>query len=164
MFFDGGGIMEGFCAYLLSVICGATVYGIVTHFFELKGTLGASIKLVAGLFLAFTVICPAVRWSSSSLNFSGILTGDGSYAVEQGKTITQQALSDIIKSRCEAYILDKAAGMDLSLTVEVGVSADEMPVPKTVRISGNISPYKKSKLKSILVNDLGIEEEDQTWT
>ncbi len=78
--------------------------------------------------------------------------------------MTQQALSDIIKSRCEAYILDKAAGMDLSLTVEVGVSADEMPVPKTVRISGNISPYKKSKLKSILVNDLGIEEEDQTWT
>lgn len=156
--------MEDFGAYLLSVICGAAVCGIVMHFFELKGTLGASVKLAAGLFLAFTVLSPVVRWSSGSVNIGGILNSDGAYAVEQGKTMTQQALSEIIKSRCEAYILDKAAGMDLSLTVEVGLSADEMPVPKTVRISGNISPYKKSKLKSVLVKDLGIEEENQIWT
>lgn len=156
--------MEGFSAYLLSVICAAAVYGIVFHFFDWKGTLGASLKLVAGLFLAFAVLTPICRWSGGSMDLGGILNSDGSYAVEQGKAMTQQALSEIIKSRCEAYILDKAAEMDLSLTVAVSLSADELPVPQSVRISGNISPYKKSKLKSILVNDLGLEEEVQIWT
>ena len=157
--------MDGIGAYLLSVICAAAVYGIVMHIFEMKGALGATVKLAAGLFLAFTVMSPISRWAGGGItDFGSILGGDGSYAVEQGKSLTHQALSECIKARCEAYILDKAEDMELTLSVEVGLSSDDIPVPNSVRISGNISPYKKTKLQSILVNDLGIEEEDQIWT
>lgn len=156
--------MDGLGAYLLSVICAATICGIVTNFFELKGALGAAVKLAAGAFLAFTVIGPIAGCDMGNLtDWDGLYDADAANAVEQGKAMTHQALSDGIKARCEAYILDKAGDMELSITVEVGVSDDEIPVPSTVRISGDISPYKKTRLKAILANDLGIAEENQIW-
>lgn len=157
--------MNGVGAYILSVICAASICAIVMHFFETKGAIHGAVKLAAGLFLAFTVINPVVCWTGGGLlDVEGVFSSDASSAVEEGISMTKQSLSQIIKDRCEAYILDKAADMDLSLLVEVGLTDEDIPAPNSVKISGNISPYKKMKLQSILVNDLGIDKEDQIWT
>jgi hypothetical protein len=43
--------------------------------------------------------------------------------------------------------------------------SDELPpVPVEVRLSGDISPYIKTRLQSILEDDLGISKENQIWT
>ena len=72
-------------------------------------------------------------------------------------------MSAIIKDRTEAYILDKAASMGLSLRVEVILSEEEIPKPITVKLWGTVPPYTKTRLRNWMEDTLGIGEEDQLW-
>lgn len=150
--------------YLLSVVAAAIISGIVTKLLGSKGTQGAIGKLVAGLFLAFTVISPlrSVRigdFASISASYSSA----ASAAVEDGKILTRQSLQASIKESCEAYILDKAQSLDVELEVVVTVSDDEIPIPTSVQLSGNVSPSAKNRLSGIITQDLGISKEAQKW-
>jgi len=62
-----------------------------------------------------------------------------------------------------AYILEKAETFGAELTVEVMLDDSSIPVPSGVRIRGNISPYNREKLGSIIQRDLGIPTEAQIW-
>lgn len=70
---------------------------------------------------------------------------------------------NIIKVEAEAYILDKAAAMNVSLEVSVTVEGDP-PVPAAAQLSGEVSPYAKQQLEKILWEDLGISKEYLEWT
>jgi hypothetical protein len=78
--------------------------------------------------------------------------------------MTTDAIRASIKARSEAYILDKAAELALSVEVEVTLSNDEIPLPVSVRVSGKASNYAKSRLQAIITQDLGINKEHQVWT
>lgn len=157
--------MEGLRSYLLSIICAAAICGIAIRFFDGKGAQGAAVKLVGGLFLIFAVIHPIVGFRMTDLSVStGFYSADVQAAVQEGKMMTQKSLSQGMIEQCEAYILGKAGELGLSVTVEVTLTQDELPVPAGVIISGDISPFKKSRLASILEDDLGIRKEDQIWT
>ena len=130
-----------------------------------KGTQGAVAKLLTGIFLALTVISPLAK---VELNRLADIVLDhrqsGLAAAAAGEEMTRQALAESIKSRSEAYILDKAAALEVSLTVEVEVTDEDIPVPCQIRLSGQVSPYAKNRLSGIITEDLGIEKERQIWT
>ncbi len=156
--------MEDIRQYLLSVTAAAIMCGLLEKLLVQKGTAAAMGKMLAGIFLAVTIISPAVR-----LNFDGWMNGAGSFsedasaAVQEGKELSNDALRELIKDQTQAYILDKAKALHADLKVQVEVSDREMPVPVRVKLEGEISPYAKQQLQSIITQQLGIAKEDQIW-
>ena len=73
-------------------------------------------------------------------------------------------LAQFIKERTQSYILDKAQSLNAVLDVEVTLSDDEIPVPVKVCITGKVSPYARGRLENLIIEDLGIEKENQIWT
>lgn len=156
--------MENIKTYLLSVVAAAVICGIVTGFMGKKGTQGAMVKLIAGLFLTFTVLSPVTKIDLKGMaDFAEQYSAGGAQAAAMGEQMTKDALRSSIKARTEAYILDKAAGLELNLEVEVTLSEDDIPLPASVRLSGKTSPYAKLRLQSLITQELGIEKEKQIW-
>lgn len=156
--------MEDIKEYLLSIVAAAVICGIVTRFTGEKGTQGAMVKLIAGLFLTFTVIAPVAKIDLSGLtDFAELYSDTGAQAAALGEQMSRDALRSSIKARTEAYILDKAAELELNLEVEVTLSEDDIPLPAAVRLSGKSSHYAKLRLQSMITQELGIEKEKQVW-
>ena len=156
--------MEALREYFLSVTAAAILCACVRRFAGEKDTAGKVVKLICGLFLAFTVISPIARVKISDFAlFTGEIYADAEAAAAAGEDCTKEAIADIIKTKTEAYILDKAHALGLDIEVEVQVASKTTPVPQGVRISGNVSPYAKQQLQIMLTQELGIPEEDQLW-
>lgn len=157
--------MDGVRGYLIRLTAAAIVCGIVTGVLGKKGTLGAVIQLLAGVFMVITIVSP---WTKIRLNGFGeyfdSLSLEAASAAADGENTARETLADIIKSETEAYILDKADSFGATLTVEVILDDAAVPAPCGVRISGSISPYGKSELSRIIEEDLAIALEDQIWT
>ena len=150
--------------YFLSIVAVALIAAIVKRLMGEKGTPASIAKLTTGLVLTFAVIAPLI-----DLDFTGMNQMWGSYAfdaeqiVAQGTQISSDALAESIKKQTQSYILDKAKSLGADLTVEVMLTDDTIPIPQSVVISGQISPYAKSSLQTTIQNDLGISKEHQTW-
>ena len=157
--------MDWFREYLLRLICGALLCGIVNGLLSKKGALGAAVKLITGIFMVITMVSPLLRVRIDHITdyFDGI-SSDADAAVESGQKDAADALRANIKSKTEAYILDKAKSYGAELTVEVRVDGSDLPAPSSVSVSGSISPYGKRQLSSIIADELGIALEDQEWT
>lgn len=157
--------MEQIRIYLLGVVAAAIICGIVTRLLGEKGTQGAMAKLIAGLFLAFTVLRPVANIHLDDLaDHSSVYSEAGERAALEGKLISKEILAASIKGKTEAYILDKAAALNLKLEVDVTMSSDDFPVPMKVLLSGKASPYAKAQLQTVIARDLGINKENQIWT
>lgn len=156
--------MEAIREYLLSVTMAAIVCAIAKRLLDRKGTPAAMGKLLTGLFMTVTVLAPL---AGVSLGPIGDMTADfrqhAQRAVEEGEKYAADALRQGITERTQAYILDKAEDIGANICVEVILSEDLYPVPSQVKISGDISPIARNKLKGIL-KELGISEENQIWT
>lgn len=114
--------------------------------------------------MAVTVISPLISIQLPNIqSYMDAFAADAAYAVQVGQQMAATDTKDIIKSRVEAYILDKAAAFGADLTVEVALSEEQFPVPCAVEISGAISPYGKLRLTQLLEDELGIGKEDQIW-
>lgn len=157
--------MQAIGQYLLSVSGVAILCSILLRLLEGKAGDAALVKMLCGIFMTLTVVSPFTQVRISDFaNLLPDITTDAEAAVADGELTAKNALTACITERLEAYILDKAAGMDVALTVEVELTGDTIPVPKCVRLSGDISPYAKSRLQSMIANDLGIDKENQLWT
>ena len=157
--------MDGIREYLIGVVAAALLFGMINTLIGTKGTVGVAIKLVSGLLMLLAVIRP---WTS--ITFDGLfgwaedITADGSGFVTSGKIMADEAYRASIKQQTEAYILDEAKALECDLTVEVMLSDDDIPVPKQVRLTGEISPYARQTLTNMLLQRLGIGREDIVWT
>lgn len=157
--------MEGMREYLLSVTAAAMLCSVVTALMGEKGSLAGLVKLICGLFLCFTVIAPIaeIRIADFTDLASDLLT-EGEQAAQDGEDYSQQALRQIISDETRAYIMDKARTYGAEIQVEVELTDADPPTPESCIISGHISPYVRQQLKKMLETDLGIPEENQTWT
>ncbi|MBQ2785580.1 MAG: hypothetical protein IJF02_03660 [Oscillospiraceae bacterium] len=152
-------------SYMLRLICAAVLCGIINRLTGKKGALGTTIKLMTGIFMIFCFVSPWVDMQIGDISgFFGDVSVSADSAVASGEKDAQDALQAIIKSKTEAYILDKAKSFGAELSVEVRVDGSELPVPCTVLIKGSISPYGKKQLSSIIADELGVALEDQLWT
>lgn len=140
------------------------VCALLVRFTKTKGTVHAVTKLLCGLFITYTVVkpLPAVK----APDISGMISNYGveaQRAVELGEDISRNALEQSIKEQTEAYILERARQLELDVLVEVDMTAEQVPVPKTVSLCGKVSPYAKKKLSAIIEKDIGIGMENQEW-
>lgn len=164
MFYEGSGDMTGIQSYFLSVIAAGLVCSILQSLAGKNGTGGAVLKLTAGIFLSLTVLGPVVR-----LNFDHLFLSteqflqSASQAAGEGEKIAEETMSSIIMERTEAYILDKAKSMGVSLCVSVTLSPDTL-APVRVELDGAVSPYAKMRLQEMISDELGISKENQIWT
>ena len=157
--------MAAIAEYLLSVTGAAMVSAVVLRLLEGKGSAAALGKMLTGIFLALTVIGPITQVRLSDVaQLLPDISVDAQAAVAQGEAAAKNALAESISNQLEAYILDKAAQLGVTLTVEVELSEDTIPVPVRIRLQGNISPYAKTRLQSIIRDDLGLDKEKQIWT
>ena len=164
MFFKGDGIMEPIREYLLSVTVAAMFCAVARRLLEKKGTPAAMGKLLTGLFMTFTVLSPLTNFSIGPLrDVTEDFRQQAQQAVQEGEEYANSALRQSITERTQAYILDKAESLGADIQVEVMLSNDLYPVPRQVRLSGDVSPYARMQLKKIL-ESLGISEENQIWT
>lgn len=154
--------MDSVKSYLLSVICGAIACALVSGLADKKGTIGALMKLITGVFLVFTVISPIASLEIEELSlFTADLQEEAAAAAALGQEISEESLAAYIKEEAEAYILDKATSLNAALTAEVTLGEDLQP--ESVILSGEISAYAKFRLETILEEDLGISKENQLW-
>ncbi len=156
--------MESVREYLVGVTCAALLCGILCSLSDEKQTGGAVVRLLCGVFLCLTLVSPLSRVRLRELDISRWdLTGEAREAADLGTEYARQAEAAIIKSRTEAYILDKARQYDLDLTVEVRLSPEDPQVPEWAVLTGSISPYAKRQLQHMMESDLGIPKENQQW-
>ena len=148
--------------YVLSVISASVISAIVCSFFGEKGGISSVLRVICGLFLTFVVINPLVTLDFSRIyNYLDSFNLEGLDAASAGENMAGEAEGNIIKSRVQAYILDKADSFGTSLEVEVILDQDHIPV--SVELQGNISPYTRAQLTEIIEEDLGIPKEHQLW-
>ena len=157
--------MDEIRTYFLSVTGAAIICGILNSLLGKSTGSGKLLRLISGIFLTMVAIRPITQLDIDALtDFRIGNTDEVSLAVEAGENLASDAMAEIIKTNCEAYILDKAQSLGLTLTVDVELTEGELPAPQLVYIHGNASPYAKSQLRAILKEQLGIAEEDQIWT
>ena len=157
--------MEAIRTYFLSVTAAAIICAILKGLLNQGGTPAQLVKLLSGIFLSIIALRPLAQFdlgSLADLNFDYSM--DAEAAVAEGENIAADALAELIKSYTEAYILDKAQSFGVSLSVDVTISDDQIPVPQTVHLTGNASPYVKAQLSALLTDQLGIAKEDLIWT
>lgn len=149
--------------YVLSAVAAACFCGIVLSILP-KGSTRELLKLLCGLFLAFTALSPLTRLDLSfAEEFVNRFAGEAAQTAALGEQYSQKQIRDSIKTETEAYILDKANAIGAAITPEVTLSADPVPIPIGVRICGAISPYARQRLETMLQEELGISKENQLW-
>ena len=150
--------------YIVKLLAASLICGAAVQLLGNKGSMGSLIRLIAGLFMAVTVISPwaQVRISHISDYFEDV-SSDSEQIVMAGEEQARDMLVSIIKERTQAYILDKANSYGAELAVEVSVDGSDTPAPCAVRISGSISPAGKKALSNLIQKELGIPLEEQAW-
>ena len=77
----------------------------------------------------------------------------------------REALAAIIKSKTEAYILDKAHELGLDVSADVTVEMESAyPYPAFVQITGAFTPQQQETLTRYIEENLAIGKERQIWT
>lgn len=163
--YEGGRIMQWIKEYLLCVLAAAILCGIIRTLVKSKGAINAMVKLLTGLLLVITAISPFAKLSSFALpDLTDFYSSEASAAVAQGEEMAMESVSKIVKESTQEYIMDKAAYLGMSISVDVTVSQDAIPQPVSVTISGTGSPFAKNTLKKYIAQELGIPEDAQIWT
>lgn len=146
--------------YFTSVAASAICVSCISRFFKSDKL----IKVLGNIFICLTVLGPLVE-----VDLRGMLPELQVFSQTADTIISDATASaelnqrEIIKSRTEAYICDKAASLGCVITASISLSDDEPYTPKAVTIEGNISPHAKSELSQIIETDLGIQPEEQEW-
>lgn len=147
--------------YIISVTAAAILCGILTAIVGGK-QIKPIWKLIVGIFLTLTAIRPLADIDLGAVpTLAEGYTLQAEEAVMTGKELMDSQKQTIIKSRLESYILDKAEGLGVTLTVDVLL--DEHGLPVSVQLNGDVSPGAKTRLQSIIAVDLGIPKEAQIW-
>lgn len=156
--------MDGIRQYLLSIICACMIVAIIKVILGEKISASGILKLIAGIFIIFTVVAPVIKVEFEDFqNFYEDVSSDARDVVHQGEIIAQQTTQTIIKEKLEAYILDKATALNLDVDVCLTLKDAAVATPEEITIYGSVSPYGKKMLQAFLVEEMGIPEGKQSW-
>lgn len=140
------------------------ICGIVNSLMQHAKGAAAITKFLTGILMALTLVRPLVSIDLSALTYytQGISDEAESVAVFGG-TAAADAQKEFITSNVEAYILDKAEDLNISISVSLQLSKEKPFEPCGITIRGNVSPYAKTQLSHFLKDELGIPMEAQIW-
>ena len=152
--------MDDYRGYLICLTSAAILASVIRRMAP-QGGPGRAARLGAGLLILLTALGPLARIDPLSAaeglakaGYSDLLTTD-SFQLE-----TNRLLSDLISQEAEAYILDKAEGLEVQVETAI---LDTYPVPWRVTIRGSLTKSRQEELSRMISEDLGIPEERQEW-
>lgn len=147
--------------YILRLLIGSILCATVLCLVE-KKQYEAFLRSLCGIILMLLLLNPLndIRWNLD-WNFLEESVLDGQLYSAQGTSMARQEQIQRISEALEAYILEKAAQEELSLTAEVSVR--EALTPDHVVIHGEVDQDTKQYLTEIIEKELGIAKENQFW-
>ena len=150
--------------YLFSVIGGAMICGVVLNLTP-EGKFRQISKFLCGLFLTISLLHPLSEMDLSRIASNWQKTQDISTEdiSAMAQDYSRSLLAEVIKREVEEYILDKAAALGTSLTSDIHLSPDDIPIPMAVTLTGSPDHAVKKQLETLIAQDLGIAKENQTW-
>ena len=143
--------------YLLGVLCAAFICSIVG---SVGGAGQGTRKLIGGVFLALTLLHPLGSLDLPKVPLDSYLN-EAEAAAEAGQIQASSARNALITDSLTAYILTKAAELDLDIEARVTLTADGLP--EAVTITGRASPSERERLTTTLTAALGLGKEDIRW-
>lgn len=150
--------------YIISVVTASAICSFSVCITGKMGTIGKIVKLISGIFLLLTLLSPIYQFPVINVTqYISDVNSDANLIVAQGQEILNAECTRIITERTEAYVLSKAEEMGVVLEVSITVSDVAPYEPMAITVAGNVSPFIKKKMQHIIVNDLGIQEENQMW-
>ena len=127
-----------------------------------EGTIRKIAGFTGGVILLITLLRPLAGGSDSRLRleldrYTAAIETRQAELTEMGNT----ALADGIAEKTEAYILDKAAslGLTVRVTIRTEPGEDGVPRPDAAVVTG---PYSKA-LAEYMERELGLSQERQVW-
>ena len=156
--------MDAIRQYVISVTSAAILCGVIKGIFQ-KGPAQGLIKMLCGTFLAFTFLDPVINLPLDSLSYPiTIKLEEGRDAIADGIMISENASRQEITRQIAEVITEKANEFGLEVSVEVVFSDESTLIPIGLRIAGDVTPYAKIQIQHYIRNELGISEEDISWT
>ena len=148
--------------YIVSLTSAALLCSIILSLLK-DGSAKGIVRLACGVFLTITAFSPMVDIQLPSLeDLFAAYHADSELAASYGEDMVMEARKEIIKEKVEAYLLDKAKGMGLSIQAEVLL--DEEDIPCSVHIWPEPDIRNKEQLTQIITTDLGISKENLQWS
>lgn len=150
--------------YILSILLSALMCAIVKKLLTGSGAVTKIAKALCSIFMVLSVTQLFFGFSLPSWDklVDGV-TSEAENAVSVGEKYANDMQKTIITRQLQTYIMDKAAQYDATISVDITLSADPMPVPVQVTITGSISPYGKRQLQTVIEQYLGVSKENQKW-
>ena len=156
--------MESLGRYLTTVAAAAIICSVLEKFSGKGSAASATIKMMCGIFMVLTVVNPWLKLRVYDFSaYAESFSEQACAARDSGMEAAEEYKRSIISEKVTTYILDKAAGMDLEIAVDVMLTADEECIPCGVTISGAVPEEKRLQLERILQEELGIGRSDQIW-
>lgn len=157
--------MDVIKSYVLRIVIAAIICAAVKSLVNEKSAIGQITKLLCGILMAVTVISPLATISFQNItSYMDSISVSADAYVKDGSLLAQESITEIIISKTEAYILDKANSMGLQIDVEVELDDNNNKIPCKVTIHGVVSPYAKEVIGAYIEENLGISKEYQKWT
>ena len=150
--------------YLLGVVAAALICSVIGVIIGKNSAISAIFRLLSGLFMAITVLSPLLKpdqghpWGS----FNDFHAQTQAW-VAQGEEYAHDQLCAFITERTNTYIMDKAKALGLDIQTELTLSTGGEPIPWSVQLSGDASPYARQQLTHYIETELGIPKERQSW-
>lgn len=154
--------MDGLRQYVLTMILAAILCAVVVSIMPEKAGKQSVIRMICGLYLLL-VACKPMGIISFAAEENDLVTyrQEAEQMQTEARKQADEAMTAVIKAQTETYIEDKAEA--LGATVTAGVMLAEDMLPWQVELTGEVSPYVKTRLVQTIWADLGIPEERQVW-
>ena len=158
-------MMNVFGKYILSVTAVCICCSLVRTLVGEKSGASGIIQPLCGVVIAITIISPVIKIRAADIRtYTGVIQADADIFVQQGIDMSAEELRTNIIESSKAYILEKASLYDCSVKqLEVELSADSVPAPISVVISGTFAPSNKNRLSEDIESNMGIPKEKQRW-
>ena len=155
--------MEAIAGYVLRLVCGAVVCGMILALTGSDGPGGRIRRFLCGLFLATLALGPLADLSPEDLFYlDPSIAAQAEELAQSGVRQAKEAMASGISEGCCAYILNKADEMGLSLQTEVGLDPST-GLPVSVRLWGEAAPYERESLTGYIIRTLGVERSEIQW-
>ena len=153
-------------AFLLSMI-GIALMELLLSAYAGSGTMHRIVHLLGGTAMAVLVLSRVIGFDYSGYaaaiaRSNGSLLWNADSAAESGQQLNRRLIED----RCRAYILDKAAGMDVRLSdaaVTLTWSTDGYWYPTAATLVSAAEQGKSEALERMLESDFGIPPDQVEW-
>lgn len=122
-------------------------------------------RLTGGLILVLGILQPLVTMDYDQLYDMVNTLPAGAIRQETLDQAAQEPMKEIIEEELAAYIVDKGAQLGLTCAAQVTceIGADGVPLPKSVSVTGVMTPAQREQLCQAITQDLGLAREDQIY-